>query len=97
MIFTSTLAAVVNAVHPPGYDAPWPLLGKVLAKRQKGAAVEAAIAVAVVTAVIGAGGTVLGAWVQGRAQRRPRRKRPRPGHHSLYQDRSANRPGASSQ
>jgi hypothetical protein len=34
---------------------------------------------AVVTAFIGAAGTVLAAWVQARAQRRPRRERSRPG------------------
>ena len=32
------------------------------------------MAVAVVTSVVGAVGTVLGAWVQVRAQRRPRRR-----------------------
>ena len=43
-----------------------------------------------------AAGTVLGAWVQGRAQRRPRRKRPRSDHHGPYQDAGGDRPGVSS-
>jgi hypothetical protein len=37
------------------------------------------VVAAAVTALIGAAGTLLAAWVQARARRRSRRERPRPG------------------
>jgi hypothetical protein len=61
--------------------------------------VDPAITAAVVTAGIGAAGTVLAAWVQARAPRQPRRERRRPGpadrgSHAQVVDRSGGRPGA---
>lgn len=53
------------------------------------------MAVAVVTAVISAAGTVLGAWIQGRAHRLPRRKRSLPDHNGLHQGRVSDQPRAS--
>jgi hypothetical protein len=50
------------------------LSGEVLRARRKKLTVDSAMAGTVLTAVIGAVGAVVAAWVQGRAQRQPQPK-----------------------